>query len=126
MKIKKIIPLFAIAIGLVLAVAASGFREETKTDPDLYSFEFLAPGGTDFSDDAVMDVSNWHFTSNDDPCNGLVKACKITVTGGYKTGSNPATYALSSSINIQAAENGSGVARVTAIADQNGSYSNKN
>lgn len=123
MQLKKILPLFAIAIGLALAMATSGFREGPET---VFSFVFVAPGGTDFSDDAVMDEANWDYTSDNNQCTGFVKACKITTGSSYVTGSSPATYALDPSISVQASENGAGVARVTGIADQTGSYSNKN
>lgn len=117
-------PAFAIAIGLGLAMATSAFKEVPITDP-VYSFVFNPPSGTDFSDDAVMDLSNWQYTSDNDQCSGATRACKITVTSGYKTGSSPANYALDPSVDIQATENVSGEAHVTSIADPDGTYSNE-
>ena len=118
------IPVFAIAIGLALAMAASGFKEVPKTDP-VYSFEFTPPTQNDYSDEAVMDVSNWDYTSDNNQCGGAQRACKITVTSGFKTGTSSANYALDPSVNIQATENVSGEAHLTGIDDPNGTFSNE-
>lgn len=98
---KKIIPLFAIAIGLGLAVATSGFREVVKDSNgfDLFTFEYNPPENVTnpYAPEYVQDEDNWQYTTDNTHCsNDDVKACRIFVTSGFVNPDN----SLNSSINI--------------------------
>jgi hypothetical protein len=89
MNIKKMIPAFAIAMGLVLAMATSGFKEGPKDHNKfaMRTFEYTAPGGS-YSQLNVQNESNWAYTSSTDHCNNQdVKACRIFATDDDVTSS---------------------------------------
>jgi hypothetical protein len=82
MQIRKMIPVFAIAMGLVLALATSGFRQGPKDQNKLgmHTFEYTAPSGS-YSQLNVQNEANWVYTSSTSRCNDQdVKACRIFVT----------------------------------------------
>lgn len=96
-------PVFAIAIGLVLAVATSGFKEEPMKENNLvmHTFEYTAPGGS-YSQANVQDETHWVFTSSSARCNDQnVKACRIFVTDDDVTPSGSG-YVLNSGFGITA------------------------
>lgn len=92
MKIKKVIPLFAIAIGLVLALATSGFRTEKISAPDgrvvTTWFEFTGSDPTNLSQ--VKNYLNYTYDDGQ-PCSGLTnKICAVETEGTAQTGQHPA------------------------------------
>lgn len=119
---KKFIPLFAIALGLVLAVASSGFREDQVDD--LFMFEYIPPSAGDYSISAVEEDTNWVFRSLPPECEGEDKACTIGVPMSFVNIGTPNT--LKSTINIQAALGDGGNAYVsTTAAGSNGTIRNQ-
>ena len=122
-------PAFAIAIGLVLAMATSGFKEgpKNKSGDQLFTFQYNPPSGTDYSTTSVQDVNKWSHTSDNSDCsNNDVKACKVRVPVTYVN--NPTgTPSLKPSINLVATESSSGISYVSSTAaGMSGSISNKN
>lgn len=80
MNIKKIMPLFAIAIAVMLAVGTSGFINKADKSLAMHTFEYTAPSGS-FAQADVEDPANWQYTTLATRCNDDdVKACRIFVT----------------------------------------------
>lgn len=100
MNIKKIVQLFAIALGLVLAVATSGFKE-VKAPNSMHTFLYTAPLNS-YDQTDVQDPDNWQYTSSTNRCDDQdVKACRIFVTDKnvVSSGSN---FALKPGFQINA------------------------
>lgn len=101
MNLKKMFPVFAIALGLVLAMATSGFKEEPMKQNNLvmHTFEYTAPGGS-YSQANVQDETNWVYTASTARCNDQKeKACRIFVTDDDVTQSG-SSYVLNSGFGI--------------------------
>lgn len=115
--IQKIAPFAAMAVGAVLALATSAFKQspQTKSGDPMYTFEYTPPSTDPYSAANVQDTANWNFTTNPDPCLGSDKACTLEVPADYvkNPGSSPT---LLSSIDIQTHVNDDGFASVTATA----------
>ncbi|WP_156522645.1 hypothetical protein [Arachidicoccus ginsenosidimutans] len=118
-RLSRLLPVFAIAIGVALVAVTSAFKEQpkSKSGQTLYTFEY---SGGDYSQASVEDVGNWDFTSNNDPCiSGVAKACKIYASHVDASGDEPV---LDSSENIVAAYNSATQTyRVGSTADGTGS-----
>lgn len=84
MSIKKIIPLFAIALGLVLAVATSGFKEGVKEKASLTFYKYVGP---DFSQANIQDLTQYVQASN--VCSGRHDVCGVFLATDNGPGSNP-------------------------------------
>lgn len=84
MKLKKIIPLFAIALGLVLAVATSGFKEAPIEGQNPYFYEYV---GTDFTQQKIEDPDNYIRSAIS--CSGSYDVCGVFLTTDQGLG-NPA------------------------------------
>lgn len=120
--ISKLLPASGFLIATVLVMATSAFKEVPKQRDDTYTFEYNPPTENDYSAASVHNVANWQYTDDPSPCLGSDKTCSLEVPGGLGFVDNPATSpALDSSINIQATENESGVAKVSSTAaDEDG------
>ncbi len=84
MKIKKIMPLFAIAMGLVLAMATSAFKEMPK---ESFSSTFYEYVGTDFSQTNIQEISNYVRSTNS--CSGTKNVCGVLLPTDNGPSSNP-------------------------------------
>ena len=129
MNIRKMLPAFAIAIGLALAMATSGFKEvpKNKNGDQLFTFQYNPPGGTDYSTTSVQNVTKWSYTTDNNDCsNNDIEACKVRVPVTYVN--NPTgSPSLKSSVNLTATESSAGISYVSATAaGMSGSISNKN
>lgn len=88
----------------------------------MYTFEYTGP---DYTVDHVKDINNWTYEADAPSCSGSQKACSLQATDDYvdDSGSSPV---LKSTISIQAMLTPlTGTARVTSIADPNGSFANQ-
>jgi len=103
--ISKLLPACGFAIAVALVAVTSAFKEapRTKGGDTMYTFEYNASGGTDYSATSVEKASNWSYTSDDSRCTDVNnKACRIYVTEDYVD--NPSSApALDPSIDIVAA-----------------------
>lgn len=92
MRFKKIFPAFAIALGLVLAFATSGFKEVQKDYKlSTYYFVYHPERGQ------ASNPDNWDFTSDNSLCEGDGQSCKIRLTEDHvNTMTNPVTIDASS------------------------------
>lgn len=84
MKIKKMIPVFAIAMGLVLAMATSGFKEGPKGNLDLTFYQYT---GSDFSQSNIQDINNYVKSTNS--CSGTQNVCGVLLATDTGTGNPP-------------------------------------
>jgi hypothetical protein len=84
MNIKKMIPSFAIAIGLVLAMATSGFKEMPKGNMSLTFYEYTGP---DFSQSNIQDINKYVRSSN--TCSGSRNVCGVLLTTDTGAGNPP-------------------------------------
>jgi len=118
MNLKKMFPVFAIVIGLVLALATSGFKEGPNKINGFttYLFEFDASQPYDVSH--VQDKANWDLNQNAGECDETPEAaCTIRVPESDVD--NPGTSAtLKSAFSITAAMNSTtSTAYVTSLSD---------
>ena len=125
--IKKLAPVAAMVMGVALALVTSAFNtpHKTKGGATLYSFEYNPPATDPYSVANVENVSNWVYTASSPGCSGNQEACSLQASDSYvdNSGSSPV---LESSIDIQAVNTpATGTARVSSIADQNGSFANQ-
>lgn len=126
MTIKKIFPALAVALGLVLAVATSGFKgRPTKINGyATYLFEFDVTQPYDVSH--VQDKGNWHLNQNAGECDATNEAaCTIRVPESDVD--NPGSSAtLKSSFSITASMNSStSTAYVSSLSDGSAQIFNK-
>ncbi len=117
MNIKKIIPLFAMALGLVLALGTVAFNVHTPTDVNnapMYTFQYDQSKPLDVT--SVETNSNWHVVFEPVDCNDIDEAaCTITVP--QSAVDNPGQSAtLKASFNITALESAPGIAYVDALS----------
>jgi hypothetical protein len=84
MNIQKMIPSFAIAIGLALAMATSGFREGPKGNLDLTFYEYT---GSDFSQTNIQDINKYVRSTNS--CSGSRNVCGILLATDNGVGNPP-------------------------------------
>jgi hypothetical protein len=84
MNIKKMIPSFAIAIGLVLAMATSGFREVPKENLNQYYYAYQGP---DFTKTNIQDPDNYTRTTLS--CSGTTNVCGVLLSIDEGTGNPP-------------------------------------
>ncbi len=77
-------PLFAIAMGLVLALATSGFKEAPVIGQNPYFYEYV---GSDFSQKKIEDPGNYIRATNG--CSGSYDVCGVFLTSDEGIG-NPA------------------------------------
>lgn len=84
MVIKKIIPAFAIAIGLALAMATSAFKENVKGNQNPYYYEYQGP---DFTKANIQDANNYTRTSLS--CSGATNVCGVFLSVDEGTGNPP-------------------------------------
>ena len=123
----RLLPLVAIAFGVVLVLVASAFKKAPNTNTvhgkyTLYTFQYSGP---DYSVAHVEDPANWTYVSLSPGCSGNQKACSIEASDTYVDASGSAPV-LKSSINIQAVLTpATSTARVTSIADPNGGFANQ-
>lgn len=117
MNIQNIAPFAAMAVGAVLALFNSAFKQvpRDKNDDPMYTFEYTPPASDPYSAAHVQDTANWVFTSTPDPCLGSDKACTLEVPADFvnNPGSSPT---LKSSIAIQTQVNEDGFASVSSTA----------
>ena len=84
MNIKKMIPSFAIAIGVALALATSAFRETPKGNQNPYYYEYQGP---DFSKTNLQEPGNYTRTSLS--CSGSTNVCGVFLSIDEGTGNPP-------------------------------------
>lgn len=84
MKIKKMLPVFAVAIGLVLAMATSSFKEAPKAGQNQFFYEYV---GTDFSQNNIQEPGNYIRATGS--CSGFDDVCGVFLTTDQGLG-NPA------------------------------------
>lgn len=125
MTTKKLMPLFAIVIAVVLAGITSGFKEPRS---DLFAFQYSPPSSdpSPYSEANVKDTGNWIFTTTPAGCNDKdEEACLLQVTEDYVDLSGPQPR-LESSINIETdVELENGTHFVISIDDMNGEFTNR-
>lgn len=126
-RFSRLLPLFAIVTGVALVMVTSAFKQapKDKSGDTLYTFQYNPPATNPFSVTNIENVSNWSSTSTSPGCSGNQKACSIEATDDYvdNSGSSPV---LKSTIDIQATLTPlTGTARVTSIADPDGSFANQ-
>jgi len=118
MQLKKMMPVFAIAIGLVLAVATSGFKEgsKDKNGVNMYLFEYDNSQPYDITH--VQDKGNWDLNQNAAECDQTnEEACTISVPESDVDNPGPSAT-LKSSFSITAATNSTtGTAYVSSLSD---------
>lgn len=116
-------------LSLIAIVFASGMTAFTKTESDVapdatYTFYYIAPGGTDFSQLAVQNKANWISNPGTLPtCNGANKACRVEVTDTYTDldGSGVRVFKTSGSVaNIVADEGNMANLYVPIVASSTG------
>ncbi|MGN6804011.1 MAG: DUF6520 family protein [Ginsengibacter sp.] len=126
MKVKKIMPVFAIALGLVLALATSAFKQAPKDQNgvDTYLFEYDISQPYDVSH--VQDKANWDLNQNAAGCDQTnQEACTIRVPESDVDNPGPSAT-LKSSFSITAATNSStGTAYVSSLSDMSAQKFNK-
>jgi hypothetical protein len=110
MKIRKMMPVFAIAIGLVLAMATSAFKEGTKDVNTKFSTWYEFTGNPSIMSD-VLDNSKYEYTSGTKPCNGASDICGVNTTGATTPNSHPDAF----SDDLKS--------RLTEVFEGNNSYS---
>lgn len=84
MKIIKMIPAFAIVMGLALAMATSAFKEVPKGNQNPYYYEYQGP---DFTKTNVQDANNYTRTSLS--CSGATNICGVFLSIDAGTGNPP-------------------------------------
>jgi hypothetical protein len=84
MNIRKVIPAFAIAMGLVLAMATSAFKEVPKGNFDLTFYEYT---GSDFSQTNIQNINNYVKSTN--TCSGTRNVCGVLLATDTGTGNPP-------------------------------------
>ncbi len=115
--------------GLIAILFATGMVAFTK--PGLnkktlatYTFYYIPPGGTDFSQSAVQNKANWISNPGTPPtCNGAAKACQMEVTDTYTelNGSDVRVFKTSGSVvNIVADEGNTANLYVPIVASSTG------
>lgn len=126
MNIQKMIPSFAIAIGLALAMATSGFREGPKdiNGANTYLFEFDSSQPYDVAH--VQDKGNWDLNQSAAECDqNNEEACTIRVPESDVDNPGPSAT-LKSSFSITAATNSAtGTAYVSSLSDMSAQKINK-
>ena len=78
------IPSFAIAIGLVLAMATSAFKEVSKGPVSLTFYEYT---GSDFSQPNIQNINNYARSTNS--CSGTKNVCGVLLSTDTGTGNPP-------------------------------------
>jgi hypothetical protein len=123
---KKIIPLFAIAMGLVLAMATSAFKETPQkiNGVNTYLFEFDSSQPYDVAH--VEDKSNWDLNQSAAECDQTdEEACTIRVPEADVDNPGPSAT-LKSSFSISATTNSTtGTAYVSSLSDMSAQRINK-
>lgn len=105
MQLKKIIPAFAIAIGLALAMATSAFKEVPKDINTNFTAWYEFTGNvTQLSD--VLDNSKYKYTSGSKPCNGASEICGVNTTGATTPNSHPDAFSNDLKTRLTNAFNG--------------------
>jgi hypothetical protein len=84
MKIIKMIPAFAIAMGLVLALATSGFKEGPSKNTNQY---YYAYDGPDFTKTNIQEAGNYTRTTLS--CSGTHNVCGVFLSVDEGTGNPP-------------------------------------
>jgi|SRR5665213_826931 len=91
MNINKMIPSFAVATGLAMAMATSAFREVPKESINPYFYEYQGPN---FTQANIQDVDNYARTSSS--CSGSTNVCGVFLSMDEGTGNPPNTTDFSS------------------------------
>jgi hypothetical protein len=100
MNIKKMIPAFAIVMGLVLAMATSGFKEGPKGNLDLTFYQYT---GSDFSQTNIQDINKYVKSTN--TCSGTQNVCGVLLATDTGTGNPPISTEFSAeSSNLWASQ----------------------
>jgi hypothetical protein len=100
MNIRKMIPAFAIAIGLALAMVTSAFKEVPKENINPYYYEYQGP---DFTKDNIQDPAN--YTRASLSCSGSSNVCGVLLSVDEGTGNPPdATDFSTESSNLWASQ----------------------
>jgi hypothetical protein len=105
MNIKKMIPVFAIAMGLVLAMATSGFKEVPKSNSTNFASWYEFTGDVTQLND-VLDSSQYEYTSGIKPCNGASEICGVSTTGATTPNSHPNAFSSDLKSRLTDAFNG--------------------
>lgn len=84
MNIKKIAPLFAIALGLVLAFTTSGFKEKSMDNTTLTFYKYVGPN---FDQPNIQDRTLYIQAAN--ACSGRHDVCGVYLPTANGAGNNP-------------------------------------
>lgn len=84
MKLRNILPVFAIIIALALAFAVSGFHEGPSEKNTLYFYEYVGP---DFSQANIQDPDNYERSSQS--CSGAYNVCGVLLSLDEGMGNPP-------------------------------------
>lgn len=84
MKIIKMMPAFAIIMGLALAMATSAFKEVPKGNQNAYYYEYQGP---DFTKTNIQDAGNYTRTTLS--CSGTHNVCGVFLSVDEGTGNPP-------------------------------------
>lgn len=77
-------PVFAIAIGLVLALATSAFKQAPKENFDQAFYEYTGP---DLTQSNIQDINNYVRSTN--TCSGTKNVCGVLLNTDTGTGNPP-------------------------------------
>ncbi|HTN37409.1 MAG TPA: hypothetical protein VL053_10065 [Arachidicoccus sp.] len=126
MELNKILPIGAIAAGVALVMATSGFTKAPKANlggDQLYTFQYNPPGTDPYSVNNVEDENNWSLATPEDACpSGSIKACQIQASQVDLSG--PVPMLLASEAIQAAVTPGTTSAKVTMTADAVGNPGN--
>lgn len=123
---RYILSIFAVIIAVGMA-AFTAPENDNKAVAN-YSFYYMAPGGTDFSQPAVQNKNNWKSAPSPLPtCTGSNKACRIDIVDTYTeldgTGKRVFKTSGSSIVDIVAEEGSTEELYVPIVASSTGLHS---
>lgn len=84
MSLRKFFPALAVALGLVLGIATSGFKDGAKGETALTFYKYVGP---DLSQSNIQDLTKYIRAAN--TCSGRHDVCGVYLLTDNGPGSNP-------------------------------------